>query len=102
MNAQTAIAPAPGYALAADSPPRIPRPEVRAKVREMLSQSEAFARLPPAQQQQVARDTALIADTLVGQQQAQEMRSVAMNDQFQEAQKAVEAIGEDPFTAGAA
>lgn len=98
MNAQTAIP-----RLHTDSPPeRIPRPEVRAQVKELLSRSEAFAQLSPAQQQQVARDTALIADALVGQQQAQGMSSVAMNDQFQEAQKAVEAIGEDPFTAGAA
>ena len=67
MNAQTAIAPAPGQAPGSDpAPPAVvPRPEVRAKVRELLSQSEAFAKLTPAQQQQVARDTALVADTLV-------------------------------------
>jgi hypothetical protein len=103
MNAQTAIAPAPGYVPPADGPPRVPRPEVRAKVREMLKQSEAFTRLPPAQQQQVARDTALVADALVGQQQGQEMRSAAMADsQWQQNQAAVDAIGQDPFTAGAA
>jgi hypothetical protein len=106
MNAQTAIAPAPGQARPDGTDPAasaaVPRPEVRAKVRELLSQSEAFAQLSPAQQQQVARDTALVADTLVGQQQAADMRSMAMNDQFKEGQKAVEAIGEDPFTAGAA
>lgn len=106
MNAQTAIAPAPGQARPDGTDPAapaaVPRPEVRAKVRELLSQSEAFAQLSPAQQQQVARDTALVADTLVGQQQAADMRSMAMNDQFKEGQQAVEAIGEDPFTAGAA
>src|SRR5690606_16395430 len=103
MNALTAIAPAPGSAPHADSsPPRIPRPEVRAKVREMLSQSDAFAQLPPAQQQQVARDTAMIADALVGQQQGSDMRSAAMADsQFEEGQKAVDAIGQDPFSAAA-
>lgn len=102
MNAQTAIAPAPGYAPPADSPPHIPRPEVRAKVREMLKQSDAFSQLPPAQQQQVARDTALIADALVGQQQAQDMRSAAMADsQWEQNQAAVDAIGQDPFSAAA-
>lgn len=104
MNAQSAFAPAPAQAAGTDpaAPAAVPRPEVRAKVKELLSQSEAFAQLSPAQQQQVARDTALVADTLVGQQQAADMRSMALNDQFQEGQKAVEAIGEEPFTAGAA
>ena len=104
MNAQTAFAPAPGQVRSTDPavPAAVPRPEVRAKVRELLSQSEAFAQLTPEQQRQVARDTALVADTLVGQQQAADMRSQAMNDQFQEGQQAVDAIGQEPFTAGAA
>jgi hypothetical protein len=41
-----------------------PRPEVRNGVAKVLTQSSAFARLPPATRQQVARDTALIADYL--------------------------------------
>ena len=41
-----------------------PRPEVRAAVRSLLTQSPAFAKLPQATQQQIARDTALIADYL--------------------------------------
>lgn len=106
MNAQATIAPPPGQ-IRRDGPDpsipaAVPRPEVRAKVKELLGKSQAFAELPPAQQQQIARDTALVADALVGQQQAADMASVAMNEQFKEGQKAVEAIGEDPFTAGAA
>jgi hypothetical protein len=45
------------------SPPP-PRLEVRKAVQALLTQSPAFARLPAAQQQQIARDTALIADYL--------------------------------------
>ncbi len=44
--------------------PPTPRPEVRQAVRALLTQSRAFAALPLNQQQQVARDTALIADYL--------------------------------------
>jgi hypothetical protein len=44
--------------------PPIPKPEVRQAVKELLTQSSAFANLPAAQQQQIARDTALIADYL--------------------------------------
>lgn len=44
--------------------PPTPRPEVREAVKAVLTQSPAFARLPAAQQQQIARDTALIADYL--------------------------------------
>jgi len=45
--------------------PPPPRPEVRQAVKELLTQSPAFAQLPTAQQQQTARNTALIADYLV-------------------------------------
>lgn len=41
-----------------------PRLEVRQAVKALLTQSPAFARLPVHQQQQIARDTALIADYL--------------------------------------
>jgi len=44
--------------------PPTPRPEVRQAVKELLTQSSAFGRLPAAQQQQIAQDTALIADYL--------------------------------------
>jgi hypothetical protein len=43
----------------------VPDPLVRAKVRELLTQSDAFGNLPPETQQQIARDTARIADYLV-------------------------------------
>ena len=81
-----------------------PLPEVRAKVKSLLEQSPAFHQLPAAKQQQVARDTALVADALVGRP-GPGMASVAargMADDFRQAQAAVDAIGQDPFTAGAA
>jgi hypothetical protein len=92
-----------------DTPQRdlpTPRPEVRAKVKDLLSQSAAFQQLAPAHQQQVARDTALIADALVGKG-APDMASVgsramAGDGSFEDGQAAVDAIGSDPFTAGAA
>lgn len=85
----------------------IPRPEVRAAVQELLGKTDAYHRLPRAQQQQVAHDTALIADTLVGKVEpgTASVATRAMaggNDQWQENQAAVDAIGNDPFTAGAA
>ena len=81
-----------------------PQPEVRAKVKSLLEQSPAFHQLPRAQQQQVARDTALVADALVGKP-GPGMRSAgarALADDFQQAQAAVDAIGQQPFQAGAA
>lgn len=103
MSAQ-ALAPSP--AAAPDAPPP-PRPEVRAKVHDLLANAPAFQQLPAAQQQQVARDTALIADALVGSQVpgASSVSSQAMAgglDQWESNQEAVDAIGNDPFTAGAA
>lgn len=100
------IAPERPPAAAMDETPP-PRPEVRAKVQDLLSASPAFHQLPPAKQQQVARDTALIADTLVGRGTpgASSIASQAMAgglDQWESNQEAVAAIGEDPFTAGAA
>jgi hypothetical protein len=43
---------------------RAPRPEVRLAVTNVLTKSPAFAQLPAATRQQVARDTALVADYL--------------------------------------
>ena len=84
-----------------------PRPEVRAKVQDLLSASPSFHQLPPDRQQQVARDTALIADALVGRSEpgTASVTSAAMAggvDQWESNQAAVDAIGNDPFTAGAA
>jgi hypothetical protein len=85
--------------------PPPPRPEVRAKVRDLLNRSEAFHQLPPARQQQLARDTALVADALVGKPD-RDMASVtsrAMEEQstFAQRQDAVDAIGKEAFQAGA-
>ena len=85
-----------------------PRPEVRAKVMDLLGNTPAFRQLPPAQQKQVLHDTALIADTLVGKGEpgtASVATSRAMAggaDQWESNRAAVDAIGEDPFVAGAA
>ncbi len=95
-----------------DHPPAVdnvplPRPEVRAKVQDLLSSSPAFHQLPPAKQQQVARDTAMIADALVGKGPpgTASIASQAMAgglNQWESNQKAVKEIGDDPFKAGAA
>jgi hypothetical protein len=45
-------------------PVRIPAPEVREAVRNVLTRCAAFAQLPPEKQQQIAHDTARIADYL--------------------------------------
>src|SRR5688572_20280221 len=84
-------------------PPK-PLPEVRAKVKSLLEQTPAFHQLPPAQQQQVARDTVLVADALVGKPGPgmASAASRAMADDFQEGLAAVDAIGQQPFQAGAA
>ena len=49
---------------ASGSMPATPRPEVRAAVKSLLTKAPSFAQLSPERQQQVARDTALIADYL--------------------------------------
>lgn len=101
MNAPARLAPDP------TAEPPTPRPEVRAAVKDLLDQSDSYHQLPRSQQQQVARDTALIADALVGQGEPG-MASVASramasgSEQWQEDKAAVDAIGNDPFTAGAA
>lgn len=50
-------------ALTTNAPPP-PKPEVRHAVKDLLMRSPAFARLPPATQQQIAHDTTAIADYL--------------------------------------
>jgi len=88
--------------------PPVPRPEVRQAVRQMLTQSKAFASLPPEKQQQIARDTALIADylaapegvpgnTLQGGVAAPPAR--ALEEDYSTARKAVKEIGDDGFQA---
>jgi hypothetical protein len=87
-------------------PAATPRPEVRAKVQDLLSSSPAFHQLPPDKQQEVARNTALIADALVGKDAA-DMTSVMSetmaggNDQWESDLAAVNAIGQEEFSADA-
>lgn len=104
----------------------VPDPLVRQKTRELLMQSEGFRRLPTDKQQQVARDTARIADylalpegipgnTLPGglNAPAQTMADAPPALRFlpnqstpeatyAERQAAVDAIGDEPFKAEAA
>ena len=84
-----------------------PRPEVRAKVMDLLGNTQSFQQLPQAKQRQVLHDTALIADALVGKTEpgtasVATSRAMAGNDQWQQDKAAVDAIGNDPFTSGAA
>jgi hypothetical protein len=51
-----------------------PRPEVRLAVKDLLTKSAAFANLPPATQQQIAHDTALVASHIA------EPRGIPGND----------------------
>jgi hypothetical protein len=55
---------APARATSSSSAAPTPRPEVREAVKRLLTRSKAFTSLSPAQQQQTAHDTALIADYL--------------------------------------
>lgn len=91
------------------APPATPRPEVRAKVSDLLRKTRSFGQLPAAQQLEVARNTALIADALVGKGDdamrsvaAPPSRGLAEESTFAQRQKAVDAIGQQPFQAGAA
>jgi hypothetical protein len=102
------------------SAPATPRPEVRQQVRKLLGRSKAFAALSPEKQQQVARDTALIADylaapedipgnTIPGGVALPQARTLADGDppppaqtSYRDARKAVSEIGDDDFEAGAA
>ncbi len=102
-----------------------PRPEVRQAVKTMLTQSKAFASLPPAKQQEVARDTALVADYLASPEgirgdtipggigspaQARALfvpderapGSPASQETYTDARKAVSEIGDKKFQASAA
>jgi len=100
------------------SAPATPRPEVRQAVKTLLTQSPAFTRLPQEKQQQVARDTALVADylaapegiagnTLGGHPPAgalAEYEQATPPDQasYEDAREAVSEIGDRKFKAGAA
>jgi hypothetical protein len=74
---------------------------------DLLGGARAFQQLPQAKQRQVLHDTALIADALVGKGEpgTESVASRAMaggTDQWQQDKAAVDAIGDQPFTSGAA
>jgi hypothetical protein len=116
--------PAPARVVALSSTPAAPptpRPEVRQAVKELLTRSSAFAALPAATQQQIARDTALIADYLAAPEgiQANEISgglgtpstaraletpppAPPAQTSYTDARQAVSEIGESKFEAGAA
>ncbi len=90
-----------------------PRPEVRDAVRGLLTQSQAFAALPPDKQRQVAQDTARIADYLAapegiegnrlagGLGMGSPARALVAEGSFKDNVKQVNAIGGGDFKAGA-
>ncbi|CAN7557526.1 hypothetical protein LJR225_004069 [Phenylobacterium sp. LjRoot225] len=106
--------------------PPPPGPEVRAVVRDLLTSSRAFQALSPAKQQQVARDTALVASYLAAPEGirahklaggAPPARALdgdtwlaapssqnppAQNADYQTARQAVTEIGTSDFKAGGA
>jgi hypothetical protein len=94
-----------------------PRLEVRKAVKALLTQSPAFAQLPAHQQQQIARDTALIADYLaapegiegntiereVGAPSARALDDPGPQEQdYETAREAVSEIGKGKFQGSAA
>lgn len=94
----------------------VPRPEVRQAVRDLLSKSDSFRQLSPEKQREVAQSTALIADYLVapegipgnsiagglGLPTANAMTEPPAQTSYTDARKAVDAIGDQGFQAGAA
>lgn len=96
-----------------------PAPEVRRSVAHMLQQSDAFRSMPADAQQQIAHDTAVVADYLARPEGiagnripgglgtpamalAGEEDKSAAEASFAERQAAVDAIGRDEFKANAA
>jgi hypothetical protein len=90
-----------------------PRPEVRQAVRALLTQAPAFAQMSADKQQQVARDTALIADYLAAPEgiSAEKLQTPAralegdpgpQEESYGEASKKVSEIGKEKFKGSAA
>ncbi len=112
------------YAAAIATPPfetAMPKPDphVRQEVANVLTQSEAFLAMTPQQQQEIARNTALVADYLarpeglaantipgaVGNPTAQALadeNKAATEASWAERKAAVDSIGQDKFEANAA
>ncbi|PCE24792.1 hypothetical protein [Burkholderia ubonensis] len=96
------------------APAAVPRAEVRRAVKDLLLQSQAFQRLPGHVQQQIAHDTAQIADYLAAPEgipghtlansrvSAQALDNPPGAEQYQTDRLAVQAIGAQKFKAGAA
>jgi hypothetical protein len=92
-----------------------PRDEVRNAVQMLLTNSEAYAAMPPAKQLELARNLALVSDYLVapegiegnripgglGMPAAKAMADPAQEGTYQQHQKAVDDIGKAPFDASA-
>ena len=90
-----------------------PAPEVRQSVAGLLTRSDAFRRMPPADQQELAHNLALIGDYLArpegiegnripGGVGTPPARALADEADFETHQAAVDAIGQDKFEAKAA
>ena len=95
------------------APSTPPRPEVRDAVRGLLTQSRAFAAQPTERQQQIARDTAMVANYLASPEGIQgnrlpggvgapPARALVDEGSYKENSEQVSEIGTSQFQAGAA
>jgi len=87
-------------------PARIPAPEVREAVKNVLTRCAAFAELPPERQQQIAHDTARIADYLaapdgISGAQLPTAKALAEESTFEQRMAQVNKVGGEFNAAGA-
>lgn len=87
-------------------PARIPAPEVREAVKNVLTRCAAFAELPPERQQQIAHDTARIADYLaapdgISGAQLPTAKALAQESTFEQRMAQVNKVGGEFNAAGA-
>lgn len=87
-------------------PARIPGPEVREAVKNVLTRCAAFAELPPERQQQIAHDTTRIADYLASPEgisgaQLPTAKALAEESTFEQRMAQVNKVGGEFNAAGA-
>lgn len=87
-------------------PARIPAPEVREAVKNVLTRCASFAELPPERQQQIAHDTARIADYLaapdgISGAQLPTAKALAEEGTFEQRMAQVNKVGGEFNAAGA-
>jgi hypothetical protein len=87
-------------------PAKIPAPEVREAVKNVLTRCAAFAELPPERQQQIAHDTARIADYLaapegISGERLPTAKALAEESTFEQRMAQVNRVGGEFNAAGA-